>query len=51
MTRHGRRLVEDLRPHMHRAERHLVEDLSAEERTTLLDLLARMQRAATTLRF
>jgi DNA-binding MarR family transcriptional regulator len=51
MTRRGRRRVEELRPHLHRAERHLVGELSNDERATLLDLLARMQQAASTLTF
>lgn len=51
MTRHGRRRVDELRPRMHRAERHLVVGLSAVEQVTLVDLLARMQQAVATLRF
>jgi DNA-binding MarR family transcriptional regulator len=51
MTRRGRRRVEELRPRMHQAERHLVDGLSAGDQATLVRLLARMQQSAETLVF
>lgn len=51
LTKLGERTVRKLRPRMHRAEKSLVKDLTEGERQVLIDLLARMQTAASDLTF
>jgi DNA-binding MarR family transcriptional regulator len=51
LTPKGHAVVDALRPRIHRAERGLVTTLTPIEQEVLIDMLARIQRAASELRF
>jgi DNA-binding MarR family transcriptional regulator len=51
LTPKGQAVVDALRPRIHRAERRLVTGLNPTEQEMLIDMLGRMQHAASKLRF
>ena len=51
LTSKGQAVVDALRPRIHRAERGLVTSLTRAEQEMLIDMLGRMQQAASELRF
>jgi DNA-binding MarR family transcriptional regulator len=51
LTSKGYAVVDKLRPRLHRAERGLVTALTSTEQEMLIDMLGRMQHAASKLRF
>jgi hypothetical protein len=51
LTPKGHAVVDALRPRIHRAERRLVTGLNRTEQGVLIDMLGRMQHAASELRF